>query len=128
MDFVAKSERALQQQAEVFNNLFVKNFPNDDFSEDDLRQVFQQFGRIASIKIDESHQFGFVAFEKPEDAQAALTHFNKPENDDEQQPQLKVVKCQKREQRDHQLKQEHLKIMRELARNNLYFKGFPVDG
>lgn len=34
----------------------------------------------------------------------------------------------KREHRSHTLKKEHLKTMRDLARNNLYFKGFPCDG
>ena len=39
---------------------------------------FEPFGEVDSLKIDEkSHAFAFVAFKKNEDAQAALTHFNK---------------------------------------------------
>lgn len=40
---------------------------------------------------------------------------------------LRVVKCMKKEQRSEYLRKEHIKTMRDLARNNLYFKGFPCD-
>ena len=33
----------------------------------------------------------------------------------------------KRGERDQVLKKEHMKKMRDLARNNLFFKGFPTD-
>lgn len=40
--FIARSERVPTNDnaGEKFNNLFVKNFPSQEFSEDDLRKVF----------------------------------------------------------------------------------------
>ena len=48
--FLAKAER--DQKHNEFNNLYIKNFPTPDFSEDDLRQLFQPFGALSSVKID----------------------------------------------------------------------------
>lgn len=71
--------------------------------------------------MDESRAFAFVAYENPEHAAAALAHFQAQDDG------LRVVKCMKREERLEFLRKEHLKAMRDLARNNLYFKGFPCD-
>lgn len=60
-DFVSKSER-VPNDDHLFNNLFVKNFPSEDFGEIDLRRMFEQFGELMSVKIDQSKAFGFVAF------------------------------------------------------------------
>lgn len=46
----------------MFNNLYVKNFPNSEYAEADLRKAFEAFGPIVSVKIDQSSAFGFVAF------------------------------------------------------------------
>ncbi|KAF8774347.1 Polyadenylate-binding protein like [Argiope bruennichi] len=59
-----------------WNNLHVKNL-DIDMTEDDLKKLFQPFGSIISVKIpvDESGKsrgFGFVCFEKEEDAAKAL--------------------------------------------------------
>ena len=59
----------------MFNNLYVKNFPNSEYTEAELRSAFEAFGLIVSVKIDQSNAFGFVAFEKCEDALAALNHY-----------------------------------------------------
>lgn len=120
-DFVSKSERLPKDQQEAaFNNLFVKGFP-EDFSEEDLCAKFAAFGELQSVKLDQSGKFGFVAFVKGDAALAALNHFNKEDSE------LEVARCQKREERDQVLKKEHMKKMRDIARNNLYFKGFPND-
>lgn len=60
-----------------FNNLYVKNFPKEHFTEDDLRQKFDRFGPILSVVImrdseEQSKGFGFVCFENPDDAEKAL--------------------------------------------------------
>jgi len=34
-----------------FNNLFVKNFPRPDFSEEDLKALFEPFGDIQSCVV-----------------------------------------------------------------------------
>jgi polyadenylate-binding protein len=111
---------------DTFNNLFVKNLPSE-FLEEDLRKVFEAFGPLISVKLDESKAFGFVAFKNCNDARTALAHFTKVHESD-QQSGLYVTKCQKKEDRLKMLKKATLKYMKDLARFNLYFKGFPTDG
>jgi len=72
-----------------------------------------------SVKIDESGKFGFVAFEKNEDAQAALAQLGDTD--------FKVARCQKRQEREQLLRREYARMMRDISRNNLHFKGFPAD-
>ena len=62
MMFTPVSERR-QATKDLFNNIFMKNFPNSSFTEDDLRKVFEPFGPLTSCKVDDSHAFGFVCFE-----------------------------------------------------------------
>ncbi len=123
--FISNAERAPKN--DQFNNLFIKNFPSLDFSEDDLRKLFETFGSLCSVKIDESRVFGFVAYNKGEDAQSALAHYTKLSEEDDYKG-LYVTKCQKKEDRARLLRKDTLKFMKDLARNNLYFKGFPIDG
>lgn len=83
-----------------FNNLFVKNFPHQNFSEDDLKTRFEKFGEILSIKVvscekDETNSanqdsdqesnekapspvngFGFVCFKNAQDARKALEFYH----------------------------------------------------
>lgn len=122
---MSKSERVPSSTEDTFNNLFVKNFPSSEFTEDDLRKIFETFGTLVSVKLNESRAFGFVAFEKCDDARTALAHFTKAQDDDSG---LYVAKCQKKEDRLRLLKKDTLKFMKDIARNNLYFKGFPTDG
>jgi len=58
--FISRTEREPKQ--DLYNNLFVKNFPSNQFCEADLRKMFEPFGELLSVKIDESRAFGFVAF------------------------------------------------------------------
>ena len=83
-----------------FNNLFVKNFPHQNFSEEDLKTRFEKFGEILSIKVvscdkndtnlasqdsdqDSSEKaqspvngFGFVCFKNAQDARKALEFYH----------------------------------------------------
>lgn len=123
--FVPKNERP--QQAEPFNNLFVKNFPASDsgepYTEVELRRVFEGFGPIVSAKVDDSGKFGFVCFEDPAHAAKALSVLGESEEGG-----LYVSKMVKRDLRRKQLRLDMLKSMRQVAKSNLYFKGFPCDG
>lgn len=57
--------------------LFVSNLPFDT-SEEELREVFERFGSVASVKIvldrdtGRSRGFGFVAFESSSTAEEAM--------------------------------------------------------
>lgn len=89
-------------------NLYVKNL-DDTIDEEKLTQAFSEFGGIASVKImsDEkgnSKGFGFVCFNKPEEATKAVTEMNsrmlgtKP---------IYVALAQRKEVRRAQLEQQH---------------------
>ena len=119
--FLSKTEREVKN--DEFNNLYVKNFPTDTTSEDDLRKLFEPFGTLLSVKLSETRQYGFVAFKECKDAQAALSHFTKPESTSE----LLVTRCLTKEERQKQLRKDTIRFVRELASNNMYFKGFPAS-
>ncbi|RNA25072.1 polyadenylate-binding 4-like [Brachionus plicatilis] len=74
--FLSKAHRHNQDKAadgsQVFTNLYVKNF-DADFDDDRLRQLFEKFGELTSVKIardpsGRSLGYGFVNFKDPQDA------------------------------------------------------------
>jgi len=62
---------------EVFkNNVYVKNLPQE-FSTQDLKELFSPFGPIVSAKVEmsvlgNSKCFGYVSFEETSDAKTAI--------------------------------------------------------
>jgi polyadenylate-binding protein len=58
-------------------NLYVKNFPNQ-YTKDDLTNLFKTFGEIENIRLDKSQQtknaFAFVCFKEPTDAAKAKSN------------------------------------------------------
>ncbi|GBM21541.1 Polyadenylate-binding protein 1 [Araneus ventricosus] len=77
---VRQSVKFAKDRAVERNNLHIKNLEMD-VTEDELKNLFQSFGAILSVKIplDESGKskgFGFVCFEKEEDAAKALEKMN----------------------------------------------------
>lgn len=119
--FIPHTERT--QTRDQFTNLFVKNFPTKETSDEDLKKMFEVFGPVTSCKMDQtSRAFGFVCFEKPENAKSALDHYSKIEGG------LQLTKALPKSERARQLRLQTLRFMKEIARQNLYFKGFPVDG
>lgn len=138
-----------------FNNLFVKNFPREDFTSEDLQKMFEPFGEIVSCKVSgvaseeekagssqkdyEARQakgYGFVCFNKHEDARKAFDHFQNKDDEPEEvkegeqavvEPRLYVVPALKREVREAFIRLKTLKYKKQMARHNLYFRGFPLD-
>lgn len=81
-DLKRKYEALKQERVQRYQgvNLYVKNI-EEELSDEGLRETFATFGAITSAKvmIDEngrSKGFGFVCFEKPEEATAAVTEMN----------------------------------------------------
>ncbi|XP_055920653.1 polyadenylate-binding protein [Eupeodes corollae] len=77
--FIPRRDRE-QEKATHFKNLYVKNL-NDDFNDNNLREMFEPYGRITSHKVmlDEegrSRRFGFVAFENSQSALSAVIALN----------------------------------------------------
>ncbi|CAG2233966.1 PABPC [Mytilus edulis] len=73
-----------QERLEIFgdkmkklNNVEVNNF-GDDISEDELKDIFEPFGKLISVMSEggRSKGFGFVCFSSPEEATKAVTDMN----------------------------------------------------
>ncbi|XP_056646288.1 polyadenylate-binding protein 1-like isoform X2 [Diorhabda carinulata] len=116
--FIPRKEREkeLGEKAKLFTNVYVKNF-GEDLSEEQLRSMFEKYGKITSYKImskddGKSKGFGFVAFESPEAAETAVEALNGKELL-EGKP-LYVGRAQKKAERQQELKRrfEALKMER----------------
>ncbi|NXM24302.1 EPAB protein, partial [Oxyruncus cristatus] len=75
--FKSRKEREAEMgvKAVEFTNVYIKNF-GDDMDDDRLREIFSKFGKTLSVKVmmdstGRSKGFGFVNFEKHEEAQKA---------------------------------------------------------
>ncbi|NWI16000.1 EPAB protein, partial [Crypturellus soui] len=75
--FKSRKEREAEIGAKAmeFTNVYIKNF-GDDMDDDRLREIFSKFGKTLSVKVmmdnaGRSKGFGFVNFEKHEEAQKA---------------------------------------------------------
>uniref|UniRef100_A0A8C7U8B9 Polyadenylate-binding protein n=1 Tax=Oncorhynchus mykiss TaxID=8022 RepID=A0A8C7U8B9_ONCMY len=80
--FKSRKEREaeLGAKAKEFTNVYIKNF-GDDMNDDKLKEMFDQYGRILSVKVmtdpsGKSRGFGFVSYEKHEDANKACEEMN----------------------------------------------------
>ncbi|KAJ8891289.1 hypothetical protein PR048_010805 [Dryococelus australis] len=111
-----------------FTNVYVKNFP-DDFTDDKLHALFNQFGKITSHKVmlsenGKSRGFGFVAFEDPKAAEESVAKLNGMTLVEGKQ--LYVGRAQKKSERQQELKRKFEQIKTErLIRYqgvNLYLK------
>lgn len=128
--FIPRKEREkeLGEKAKLYTNVYVKNF-GDDLSDDLLRDMFEAYGPITSHRVmnkddGKSRGFGFVAFDSPEAAEAAVTALNGKELTDGKT--LYVGRAQKKAERQLELKRrfEQLKIerMNRYQGVNLYVK------
>jgi RNA recognition motif-containing protein len=93
-------EQRQQNRSDEFSNLYVKHLPDDIVTDDDLRALFSPYGAVKSVRLgvclhdENGHQvladadsvtvqdmslgrrFGFVDFEKCQDAKSALKGMN----------------------------------------------------
>ncbi|XP_010956992.2 polyadenylate-binding protein 1-like isoform X1 [Camelus ferus] len=105
--FKSRREREAELGTRVmeFTNVYVKNL-HVDVDERRLQDLFSQFGKMLSVKVmrdDSGHSrgFGFVNFEKHEEAQKAVMDMNGREVSGQL---LYVGRAQKRVERQNELK------------------------
>uniref|UniRef100_A0A2K5D9R7 Polyadenylate-binding protein n=1 Tax=Aotus nancymaae TaxID=37293 RepID=A0A2K5D9R7_AOTNA len=105
--FKSRKEREaeLGARAKQFTNVYIKNF-REDMDDELLKHLFDEFGLALSVKVmtDESGKskgFGFVSFERQEDAQKAVDEMNGKELN---RKQLYVGQAQKKVERQIELK------------------------
>eukprot|EP00072_Mus_musculus_P032907 XP_006499888.1 PREDICTED: polyadenylate-binding protein 1-like isoform X1 [Mus musculus] len=122
-----KREAELGARALGFTNIYVKNL-HANVDEQRLQDLFSQFGNMQSVKVmrdsnGQSRGFGFVNFEKHEEAQKAVDHMNGKEVSGQL---LYVGRAQKRAERQSELKRRFEQMKQERQNRyqgvNLYVK------
>eukprot|EP00467_Chlorarachnion_reptans_P023047 CAMPEP_0114507850 /NCGR_PEP_ID=MMETSP0109-20121206/12251_1 /TAXON_ID=29199 /ORGANISM="Chlorarachnion reptans, Strain CCCM449" /LENGTH=610 /DNA_ID=CAMNT_0001686673 /DNA_START=210 /DNA_END=2042 /DNA_ORIENTATION=- len=107
---IVKPFLSQKDRAKAVTNLYVKPLPKEDFSEEDFRKLFEDFGEITSCKIkndpEKPSAVGFVDFKVPEDAKEAVEKLNGTELKGQT---LFVGPFQTRAQRDRMLKEQREK-------------------
>ncbi|KAK1783946.1 hypothetical protein P4O66_022624, partial [Electrophorus voltai] len=105
--FKSRKEREAEMgaRAKKFTNVYIKNF-GEDMDDDKLKEIFSKFGPTLSRRVmtDESGKskgFGFVSFERHEDAKRAVDEMNGKELNGKQ---LYVARAQKKGERQTELK------------------------
>lgn len=124
-------EKIIGERAKKFTNVFVKNFGDEVKTDEQLKDMFKEFGEILSAKVakddeqddSKSRGFGFVAFETAEAAEKAVDAMN---GKDINGRQLYVGRAQKKAERQAELRKkfEESKAQRMSKYNgvNLYVK------
>ncbi|KAM6248701.1 polyadenylate-binding protein 1-like isoform 1-T1 [Porphyrio hochstetteri] len=127
--FKSRKEREAEfgAKATEFTNVYIKNF-GDDMDDDRLREIFSKFGKTLSVKVmmdstGRSKGFGFVNFEKHEEAQKAVADMNGKEINGRV---VYVGRAQKRLERQSELKRKFEQMKQERVSRyqgvNLYVK------
>ncbi|XP_062101936.1 polyadenylate-binding protein 2-like isoform X2 [Humulus lupulus] len=117
--FVRKEEREFGAEKVKFNNVYVKNF-SESLSEDDLKNIFGEYGAITSVVVmrdgeGKSKGFGFVNFEEPDDAARSVEALNGKKFDDKE---WYVGKAQKKAEREMELKGRFEQTVKETVDKN----------
>ncbi|KAK4253049.1 hypothetical protein QN277_010880 [Acacia crassicarpa] len=126
--FVRRMERTRANGLPKFTNVYVKNF-SETYTDEDLKQLFESYGTITSAVImkdanSKSRCFGFVNFQSPESAAAAVERLNGTTINGDKI--LYVGRAQKKAEREAELKakfeQERISRYEKLQGANLYMK------
>uniref|UniRef100_A0A667ZIR0 Polyadenylate-binding protein n=1 Tax=Myripristis murdjan TaxID=586833 RepID=A0A667ZIR0_9TELE len=107
--FKSRKEREaeLGARAREFTNVYIKNF-GEDMDDEKLKEMFGKYGPALSIRVmtddsGKSKGFGFVSFERHEDAQKAVDDMNGKELNGRQ---VYVGRAQKKGERQNELKRK----------------------
>nr|XP_005585560.2 polyadenylate-binding protein 3 [Macaca fascicularis] len=132
--FKSRKEREaeLGAKAKEFPNVYIKNF-GEDMDDERLKDLFGKFGPALSVKVmtDESGKskgFGFVSFERHEDAQKAVDEMNGKELNGKH---IYVGRAQKKVERQTELKRKFEQMKQDRITRyqvvNLYVKNLDDD-
>ena len=123
INFLEKGRRHVVKK----NNIYVKEIPKKNFTEKELIELFSKFGKINSAVIlkdekGESKGFGFVCFEKPEDAEKAKNEMNGKKVFDDVENKLYVSFALKKAERKEELIKIKEKLFKESQKMTIYAK------
>ncbi|XP_060918284.1 polyadenylate-binding protein 4 isoform X2 [Labrus mixtus] len=127
--FKSRKEREaeLGAKAKEFTNVYIKNF-GDDMDDERLKEMFDKYGKTLSVKVmtdptGKSRGFGFVSYEKHEDANKAVEDMNGAEFGGKT---VFVGRAQKKMERQAELKRKFELLKQERISRyqgvNLYIK------
>ncbi|KAM9777305.1 polyadenylate-binding protein 4 [Neosynchiropus ocellatus] len=127
--FKSRKEREaeLGAKAKEFTNVYIKNF-GEDMDDDRLKEMFDKYGKTLSVKVmtdpaGKSRGFGFVSYEKHEDANKAVEDMNGSELNGKT---VFVGRAQKKMERQAELKRKFELLKQERISRyqgvNLYIK------
>ncbi|XP_007453838.1 polyadenylate-binding protein 4 isoform X9 [Orcinus orca] len=127
--FKSRKEREaeLGAKAKEFTNVYIKNF-GEEVDDESLKELFSQFGKTLSVKVmrdpsGKSKGFGFVSYEKHEDANKAVEEMNGKEISGKV---IFVGRAQKKVERQAELKRKFEQLKQERISRyqgvNLYIK------
>eukprot|EP01113_Clastostelium_recurvatum_P034583 TRINITY_DN470_c0_g1_i5.p1 TRINITY_DN470_c0_g1~~TRINITY_DN470_c0_g1_i5.p1 ORF type:complete len:632 (+),score=195.18 TRINITY_DN470_c0_g1_i5:320-2215(+) len=125
--FLARKERVPSDSEQKFTNVYIKNL-DSSVTEDEIRALVSDKGTISNLAImkDEkgvSKGFGFINFEKPEDAKAAVEVLN---NKEIKGKAIYAGRAQKKSERESELRHKYEQQRAERANKyqgvNLYVK------
>ncbi|XP_077477382.1 polyadenylate-binding protein 4 [Stigmatopora argus] len=127
--FKSRKEREaeLGAKAKEFTNVYIKNF-GDDMDDEHLKELFDKYGKTLSVKVmidpsGKSRGFGFVSYEKHEDANKAVEEMN---GSDLNGKTVFVGRAQKKMERQAELKRKFEMLKQERISRyqgvNLYIK------
>nr|XP_006636038.1 PREDICTED: LOW QUALITY PROTEIN: polyadenylate-binding protein 1 [Lepisosteus oculatus] len=117
--FKSRKEREaeLGARAKEFTNVYIKNF-GEDMDDEKLKEIFGKYGPALSIRVmtddsGKSKGFGFVSFERHEDAQKAVDDMNGKEINGKQiyvpgRAQKKVERQTELKRKFEQMKQDRM--------------------
>ncbi|KAI9009997.1 hypothetical protein CLU79DRAFT_774301 [Phycomyces nitens] len=131
---ISRKERQskMEEIRSQFTNIYVKNLASD-VTDQELDALFKQFGNVTSAIVSrddagQSRNFGFVNFEKHDDASTAVDALNETEFHGQQ---LYVSRAQKKTEREEELRRQYEQAkLEKLAKYqgvNLYVKNLDDD-
>jgi len=129
--FKSKKERGGDNKYK-YTNVFVKNLPND-ISKEELDELFGKYGTVTSSMLSPSRDekkasFGFVNYNAPEEAAAAVEGLN---NQEFKGKSLYVSRAQKKDEREKELREKFEQLKQERQKKyagvNLYVKNLSDD-
>jgi len=120
--FMPKKARGVDS-APTFTNIYVKSLPTS-VTKEELEKLFAAHGTVTSCAImqsetGESKGFGFVNFEKAEEAQAAV---DKLDGDESLGGKIYVGKAQKKQDRELELRKQRAEQLQKIQGSNVYVK------
>lgn len=110
------------------NNIYVKHIPTENFTDDDLRKLFETYGELISVMIvpdgpnqEKNKGFGFVCFKNPEDAEKAQRDLNGKKLW-EALPSLYVSFAMKKEERHEHLIRQREELLKSSYKQTIFCK------